>query len=142
MTTTRADLVRSVFEGVALNTRWMHEAVESFTERPFEYLNCVGGGARSPLWCQIMADVLDRPIRQVADPLLVNARGAGFSALVALGHLAWDDIPARVKIDDTFEPEPKNRDIYGRLFDAFLDVHKKNKGIYSRLNNRSKGQHS
>ena len=79
MATERSHLVRSVFEGVALNTRWMSDAAEKFTKRRFEHLNFVGGGARSPLWCQILADVLDRPIRQVADPVLANARGAGFS---------------------------------------------------------------
>jgi xylulokinase len=142
MATTQADLVRAVFEGVALNTRWMLAAVEQLAKRPFEHLNIVGGGARSLLWCRIMADVLDRPIRQVADPLLVNVRGAGLSALVALGHMSWDDIPARIEIESTFEPEPRNRGTYDRLFDAFVDVHRKNKGIYSRLNNRSKGQHS
>lgn len=141
MATTQADLVRSVFEGVALNTRWMYESVERFIKRPFEYLNFVGGGARSPLWCQIMADVLNCQIRQVADPLLVNVRGAGLSAAVTLGHLTWDDIPALVKIDQTYDPDPRQLETYNRLFGAFLDIHKKNKGIYSRLNS-SKGQHS
>jgi xylulokinase len=137
MATGQADMVRAVFEGVALNTRWMHEAAEKFTRRRFEHLNFVGGGARSPLWCQILADVLDRPIRQVADPILANVRGAGLSAAVALGHLRWDDIPARVTITETFEPNGANRPTYDRLFDAFVDVYKKNKGIYARLNRRS-----
>ena len=137
MATTQADLVRAVFEGVALNTRWMQQAAEKFTKRRFEHLNFVGGGARSPLWCQIMADVLDRPIRQVADPVLANVRGAGFSAAVALGHLRWDDIPARITITETFQPNPRNRQTYDQLFDAFVDIYKKNKGIYARLNRHS-----
>ena len=37
------------------------------------------------LWCQILADVLDRPIRQVADPVLANARGAGLLGLGGAG---------------------------------------------------------
>ena len=138
MATDQADMVRAVFEGVALNTRWMQEAAEKFTKRRFEHLNFVGGGARSPLWCQILADVLDRPIWQVADPVLANVRGAGFSAAVALGHLRWDDIPARITITETFEPNRANRQTYDRLFDAFVDVYKKNKGIYARLNRHSK----
>ena len=47
LATGRADLVRSVLEGVALNTRWMNQATEKFTKRRFEHLNFVGGGARS-----------------------------------------------------------------------------------------------
>lgn len=140
MATERSHLVRSVFEGVALNTRWMNEAAEKFTKRRFEHLNFVGGGARSPLWCQILADVLDRPIRQVADPVLANVRGAGFSAAVTLGHLKWDDIPARIAITETFEPDPRNRATYDRLFDTFVDLYKKNKGLYAKLN-RHRGEH-
>jgi xylulokinase len=138
LATERAQLVRAVFEGVALNTRWMCDAAEKFTKRPFEHLNFVGGGARSPLWCQIIADVLDRPIRQVADPVLANARGAGFSAAVALGHLRWEDIPARITITQTFQPNPRNRATYDRLYATFTDLYKKNKGLYARLNRHSK----
>ena len=134
LATERAELVRAVFEGVALNTRWMLQAAEKFTKRRFEHLNFVGGGARSPLWSQILADVLDRPIRQVADPVLANARGAGFSALVALGHLDWDDLPSRVAITETFQPDPANRATYDRLSDVFVDLYKKNKGLYAKLN--------
>jgi xylulokinase len=136
--TGRPELVRSVFEGVALNTRWMNQATEKFTGRPFAHLDFVGGGARSPLWCQILADVLDRPIRQVADPVLANARGAAFCAAVALGHLRWEDVPARVEIAQTYTPDPTTRPVYDRLFDAFVGVYKKNKGLYAKLNRRGR----
>jgi xylulokinase len=127
-----------VFEGVALNTRWMMEAAEKFVrkQRPdgFEHINFVGGGANSDLWCQIMADVLDRRIRKVKDPVLANVRGAGFSAAVALGYLRWTDIPEKIEIAATFEPNHANRETYDRLYATFLDIYKQNKGIYSKLN--------
>ena len=136
--TDRADLVRAVFEGVALNTRWMMQAAEKFIrkQRPdgFEHITFVGGGARSPLWCQIHADVLDRPIRQVADPVLANARGAAFAASVALGHLRWEDIPAKIEITETFHPNPDHRATYDRAFTAFVDLYKQNKSGFARLN--------
>ncbi len=138
LTTTRAHLVRGVFEGVALNTRWMLEAAEKFVkkQRPdgFPYVNFVGGGARSDLWCQIQADVLDRPIRQVKDSVLANVRGAGFSAAVALGHLTWEDIPAKIEITRTFTPDPANRATYDRLYTSYLGLYKQNKGIFAKLN--------
>ena len=132
--TRREDLVRAVYEGVAFNTRWLLETVERFVGRKLDPITLIGGGARSDLWCQILADVLDRPIRQVADPVLANVRGAGFSAAVALGHLRWDDIPERVRITQTFEPDRRTRAVYDPLFGAFVDIYKKNKGIYARLN--------
>jgi len=138
LTTDRATLVRSIFEGVALNTRWMMEAAEKFVKkaRPdgFEHINFVGGGANSALWCQIMADVLDRPIRQVKDPVLANVRGAGFCAAVALGHLTWDQIPDKIQIADSFSPDPANRATYDRLYATFTGLYARTKGLYADLN--------
>jgi xylulokinase len=138
--TDRATLVRAVFEGVALNARWMLEAVEGFVRkaRPqgFDGLTFVGGGASSPLWCQIMADVLDRPIRQAEDPVLANVRGAGLIGAVALGRLGWDEVPGTVAIRETFAPDPGVRATYDRLYRTFVDVHRRNKGLYARHNRR------
>ena len=61
--TTRAQLVRAVLEGVALNARWMQGPVERFCKRRLDPIAFIGGGARSPLWSQILADVLGREIR-------------------------------------------------------------------------------
>src|SRR5581483_12216971 len=93
---TRADMVRAVFEGVALNSAWLLGAVEKYCKRRFDTLAFVGGGANSDLWSQIHADALDRPIRQVADPVLANVRGAGMLTLLALGHVQLRDLPAMV----------------------------------------------
>ena len=80
LATTRAELVRSVLEGVAYNSRWLLGYVEKFIGQPFPWLHFIGGGAQSELWCRIMADVLDRAIRQVEHPIRANARGAALLA--------------------------------------------------------------
>ncbi len=85
--TTRGHLVRAVLEGVAYNARWLLKYVEPFIGRKLDGIRLIGGGARSKLWCQILADVLDRPIHQVDEPVMANARGAAFQAGLALGHL-------------------------------------------------------
>jgi Sugar (pentulose and hexulose) kinases len=41
-------------------------------------IHMIGGGAQSDLWCQIHADILDRVIKQISNPVQANARGAGF----------------------------------------------------------------
>lgn len=137
LTTDRAALVRSVFEGVALNTRWMLDAVEGFVKLPrdarrFDALTFVGGGATSDLWCQTMADVLDRPVRQAADPVLANARGAGLIGAVALGKLSWSDIPDRVAIRATYEPDPTTWATYDRAFSTFTGLHRRTRGLHQR----------
>ncbi len=132
--TTRAHMVRAVLEGVAYNTRWLMGGVESFIGRPFESIRFIGGGAKSELWCQIFADVLDRPIERVADPLSANVRGAAFVAAVGLGKLEVEQISSRVPIEKRYTPDRKNRLVYDELFKAFLEIHKHSAGMYQRLN--------
>ena len=134
LATDRADLARSVFEGIALNARWMLEAVERFTRRELCPLRFIGGGASSALWCQAMADVLDRPVLQAAEPVLANVRGAALLAAVALGELTWDQIPGLVAIEREFAPDPANRAVYDEAYRTFRELHRANRRIYARIN--------
>lgn len=134
LTTTQADLVRSVYEGTAYNSRWLLDAVERFIRRKLPSLTFIGGGARSALWAQIHADVLDRTIRQAAEPQLANVRGAAFIGFVALGLAEADDLGGRVPIAAEYEPDPGNRARYNELYAAFNDIYKRTGGIYARLN--------
>jgi xylulokinase len=131
---TRAHLARAVLEGVAYNARWMLEAVERFARRRLDGLHMVGGGAVSDLWCQIFADVLDRTVHQIREPRQAPLRGAACLALVALGHMTFDDVAARVQIQRTYQPNPQNRQIYDDLFREFVNLYKALRPIYTRLN--------
>jgi xylulokinase len=132
--TTRADLVRSVYEGVAFNSRWLLGSVERFVGRRLPALAFIGGGAKSAVWSQIHADVLDRVIRRVAQPQQANVRGAAFVAFVALGLIDADDIAGLVPIAAEYEPQPVNRDRYQELYGAFTGFYRRTRGIYARLN--------
>jgi xylulokinase len=130
----REDMIRAVLEGVALNTRWMLKPAEKFLARELDHLNMVGGGSNSDVWCQIFADILNREIRQVKDPIEVNARGAAFIAAVGLGRLKFEDLPSLVEIKHAYEPNPENRAVYDRSFETFLQVYKQLKPVYHRMN--------
>ncbi len=132
--TGRAEMIRAAFEGVAYNSRWLLGYVERFAKHGLDPIVMVGGGARSDLWCQIHADVLNRTIRQAADPLLVNVRGAGLLAHAALGHISWADIPRLVPIAATYEPTAAHAPTYDPLYDAFRRIHKANRRTYRKLN--------
>ena len=134
MTTSLEQLVRAVYEGVALNTRWLLTHLERFVGRRLEPVRAIGGGARSDAWCQIYADVLGRPIHRVTQPRLANARGAALIAGVALGDVRFDEIPERVPVDARFEPNAAHRATYEQLFEAFLELHKGSRRVYHRLN--------
>jgi xylulokinase len=97
-------------------------------------LNIIGGGAQSDVWCQIYADVLNRTIRRVYQPLQANARGAAFIAAVGLGYITANDIPKLIKISKVFKPNSRNRQTYDELYGEFLNVYKANKTMYQRLN--------
>jgi xylulokinase len=121
---------------VAFNSRWLLEAVERFVGRPFPSLAFVGGGANSDVWAQIHADATGRRIRQVADPVLANVRGAGMLAMLALGALDVAGISAAVDVRRTFEPDPAARATYDELYAEFVNLYKQTKAIHRRLNGR------
>lgn len=130
---TRAELVRSVYEGVAYNMRWLLGYVESFVGKRMDSIRFIGGGASSPLWNQIMADVLDREIQQVADPRVCNARGAALLASLALGAVRVEDIPAMVPIARTYAPHAEHRDLHAERFLAFRRLYRRNRAIHVQL---------
>ena len=134
--TTREHLIRAVFEGVAFNSRWLLGYVEKFIKKRLDPINMIGGGGNSNVWCQIHADVFNRTIRQIKDPIQANLRGAAFLGAAALGRLNFDDIPGLIQIENTYTPNPKNRRIYDDLFKEFLNIYKHNTAIYARLNKK------
>ena len=132
--TTREQMIRAVFEGVAYNSKWLLGYVEKFIKRRMDPIHMIGGGANSNVWCQIHADIFDRTIKQVKDPIQANLRGAAFLAAASLGYLSFDDIASRIQIAHTYTPNRENRKIYDELFREFLNIYKCNKAIYKRLN--------
>ncbi|HSE10591.1 MAG TPA: FGGY-family carbohydrate kinase [Nocardioidaceae bacterium] len=136
VTTNAADLARAVLEGVAFNARWLLSGVEHLTRRRLEPIRLAGGGAQSDLWCQIMADVLDRRVERVGDPVLASLRGAALLGVMALAELSWDEVRDLAPVDRLFAPTPANRDVYDHLFAEFPGLYKSQKGMFRRLNRR------
>ena len=134
LATGRAELARAVLEGVAFNMRWLIEAAEHVAKTRFEPIRTLGGGARIDLWCQILADVCDRTLERVADPLVAGLRGGGLYFAVASGAIAADELHALVPVERTFRPDAGNREVYDRLFAEFAGLHSRNKKMFVRLN--------
>ncbi|MFX0057553.1 MAG: FGGY-family carbohydrate kinase [Candidatus Hodarchaeota archaeon] len=144
----REHIIRSIFEGVAYNIKWLFMYLEKFIQKQkmkvtpgmtkkdivIPDLNIIGGGANSNIWCQIFADILNRNIKQIKDPIQANARGAAFIASVALGYIKWDHIPKHIQISNVFTPNPENREIYNKLFEEFVNIYKIMNKTYKRLN--------
>ncbi|WP_229074731.1 FGGY-family carbohydrate kinase [Actinoplanes sp. DH11] len=131
--TSRSDLLRAVFEGVALNTRWMTKAVDRFLGTPMTSLVITGGAARSSSWCQIFADVLGTEVRRDAHPVMVNARGAGWIGAVGAGMISFPEISGLAQNDQIFTPGPDHAR-YDEIFEIYTCLHKQLAPVYRKLN--------
>jgi xylulokinase len=127
-------MIRAVLEGVAFHKRWMLEAVEKKVpgRRPVRF---VGGGSKSTVWCQIMADVTGRSIETVANPQDVGAMGAALVCGVGLGRVSgFQQAKAMVPVEKTYSPRIEYKGIYDRNFKIFKALYEKNRKLFKTLN--------
>ncbi len=105
---TRAHLLRAALEGVALAIHDGVEALESAGERVPE-LRLAGGGAVGESWCQLLADVLERPLLPLPDDVarIASARGAALLGGLAVGERVPADLP-RPRTGDPIVPSGGN----------------------------------
>lgn len=111
--TGRAELVRAVVEGVAHNLAWLLPHVETFTGDAIAEVAFVGGSARSARWCQVLADVLGRPVAPLDTPEVGIARAMGLLALERHGVLSRSDLDrAATTTTLHFEPDLARHERY------------------------------
>ncbi|MFF8024954.1 FGGY-family carbohydrate kinase [Streptomyces sp. NPDC007896] len=128
----RQHLYRALLEGVAFELRLTTDGVVDDTGIPIERYLAMGGGSRSRLWTQIVADVTGRPVTVCAETE-TTALGAAVLAAAAVGLGGVDDIEetaarmARAKA--TVDPDPIARSryedlyqVYRRLYPALKDL--------------------
>jgi xylulokinase len=130
----RRHMIRAIMEGVALNGKWLLKYVEKNSGRKAEAVNLIGGGANSELWCQIIADVFNRPVRQMENPVIANSQGAAYLAAYGLGNMTLDEIAAAARYKKEFTPNPQNTVLYDKAFEEFLGYYQRNKKAHKRMN--------
>jgi xylulokinase len=118
---TRADMYRSVLEGTAFGVRHNLEAIAEMGARP-RRLVAVGGGAKNPLWLQIVSDATGIP-QDVPEKTVGAAYGDAFLAGLASGI-----VPSRhaladqwVTIGRSIEPDPEA----GATYDAYYSIYRR-----------------
>jgi xylulokinase len=119
----RGHLTRAVMEGVAFSMRDGLEIMRDLGT-PDDDVRAVGGGARSPLWLQLQADVYGRAIRRtVIDE--GPAYGAALLAGVAAGAFAdVNDAAARVRLrEEVTEPDPERARRYEELYGVYASLY-------------------
>jgi len=132
--TGKRQLIRAVLEGVSYHTRWMLEAMEKKIPHQ-SMLRFAGGGAKSEVWSQIMADVLNRKIETIESPQNAGTIGAAIVCAIGLG-LCKDFTSAKeyIGVKKIFTPREEFQDIYDANYSVFKDLYKGTKRLYKRLN--------
>jgi xylulokinase len=134
----RESLARAALEGVAFNFRWILEQLEQDFHLAPRTLRVVGGGARSTVWMQIIADVTQRRLEVVDDPQDAGAVGAALSAGVALGiHPSFSSLRELVQVTASFDPHPEATPAYDFLFHRFQEAYRHLRGLYRAMNGGS-----
>jgi sugar (pentulose or hexulose) kinase len=113
--TTRAGAVRAVCEGIAYAVR---DCLDAAGLAPAADVFVSGGGVRSLTWRQILADVLQRPLK-IARRAEVGARGAALVALAAAGRTV--DVDRWTQPDDIVTPRPEHALLYDAGFAFYRD---------------------
>lgn len=133
MDSTRADMTQAVLEGVAFAIRDSFEVARSLGIR-IERSKICGGGAKSPLWRKIIANVLNIKIDRIESEEGPGYGGAMLAA-VGCGEFASVEEAAKklVKIIDTVEPEPELAAKYEEKYRKFAKIYPAVKGLFREL---------
>jgi xylulokinase len=117
---TRGHLTRAVLEGVAFGLKDCFDLLRSAGLGEIEQVRVSGGGAKSVLWRQILADVLD------AELAMVNTtEGAAYGAaiLAGVGAGEWSDVDKGcsnvVRIVDRVTPDPNRVPLYSKIHEEY-----------------------
>lgn len=123
MDTSRADMLQAVLEGVAFAIRDSFEVARSLGIAIPRSMIC-GGGSKSPLWRQMIADILGIPL-----DIPVTEQGPGYGgamlAMVACGvfesvQQAADKL---VRVKDTVQPDPERVALYEKRYQQFRQIY-------------------
>ena len=123
LATTKADLIRAVMEGAAYGLRHNLDAAAD-AGFPARKLACVGGGARSQLWNQIKADVLQRPVHV---PKTATGAPLGDAIVAAAAVGLYGDVKSAVlgmtSSGVEYQPNADLAEVYDALYDVYLGLY-------------------
>ncbi|MDR1733399.1 MAG: FGGY-family carbohydrate kinase [Oscillospiraceae bacterium] len=128
--TGKTELIRAVAEGVIYHLRWMLETQERkiTTSKTIRF---VGGGALSPVLCQMLADCTGRTIETVDSPQ--NAGSVGAAVLVAVGKGLLPSVREAKKLlpaNAAYAPDPAKTAQYDKVFAIYKQLYSANKKLF------------
>jgi xylulokinase len=130
---TRADMLRAVLEGVAMNLRVILDAFQA-QGAAVDAIRLIGGGARSTLWNQILADIYDLPVHRLA--ILEEATSMGAALAGGVGVGLYPDFTMATEMNPVaavVEPNPAAQTVYADLHPIFNLTYEALAPVYDRL---------
>ena len=130
----KRDLIRSVLEGVCYHLRWLLE-IEEKKVKTSDPVRFVGGGALSPVMCQMMADITGRTVETVVNAQEVGATGTALVVAAGIQGADVHELSRRfVKVNHTYTPDRRNKKVYERNYKVFKKLYKSNAAHFKALN--------
>ena len=130
MDTTREDMTQAVLEGVAFALRDSLEVAKTLGI-PITRTKICGGGAKSPLWCKMIANILNLKVDKIESEE-GPALGAAMLAAVGCGvYGSVEEIAEKmVKVVDTIEPDPSIAAKYDEKYAQFKQIYPALKPVF------------
>lgn len=138
LSTTREDIYHAVLESVIFSFKHHIDVLKESGYDP-QNIMATDGGARSPLWCQIAADILGKPIKSFPNHP-GSALGVAFAAGIASGvFTSWNEINKFLTEYRLYFPDSKNNSVYDEGYKIYRDVYEslKEENIFHRLTSLS-----
>lgn len=133
MDTSRTDMTQAVLEGVAFAIRDSFEIAKSLGIQ-IERTKICGGGAKSPLWRRIIANVLNIKVDRIASEEGPALGGAMLAAVADGTFTSVEDAAGKiVRIIETIDPEPELAKKYDRQYQKFAKIYPEVKELYTEL---------
>ena len=133
MDTSRADMTQAVLEGVAFAIRDSFEVAKSLGIH-IERTKICGGGAKSPLWRKIIANVLNIKVDRIASEEGPALGGAMLAAVADGTFASVEEAAARiVKVVETVEPDPEIAEKYETQYRKFVQIYPTVKALFPKL---------
>lgn len=108
----REHLIRAILEGVAYEVRQNMEGMEQASKKMIEEIRVYGGGAKSDLWCQIIADICDKEVK-VTQTEENTALGAAILAATSCFYSnVYEAVENMIQIKSEYHPIKENVKLY------------------------------
>ena len=133
MDTTREDMTQAVLEGVSFGLRDSLEVARSLGLK-IERTKICGGGAKSPLWKKMIANIMNMKVDVIESE---EGPALGGAMLAAVGCGEYPDVETiaakMVKVVDTVEPDPELVAKYEERYQKFRKIYPTVKGLFKEL---------